>query len=64
MILGKGHEKSMIYGLQSVPWDDREAWQFTSSAREGTVSIRLGTAPPRRWVESLPSADLSGLNRP
>jgi len=24
VILGKGHEKSIVYGTQSVPWDDRE----------------------------------------
>lgn len=24
IICGKGHEKSMIYGSQSVPWDDRD----------------------------------------
>jgi UDP-N-acetylmuramoyl-L-alanyl-D-glutamate--2,6-diaminopimelate ligase len=23
-ILGKGHEKSIIYGGQSIPWDDRD----------------------------------------
>jgi UDP-N-acetylmuramoyl-L-alanyl-D-glutamate--2,6-diaminopimelate ligase len=23
-ILGKGHEKSIIFGTQSVPWDDRD----------------------------------------
>ncbi len=24
VILGKGHEKSIVYGTQSIPWDDRE----------------------------------------
>ncbi|HKS91292.1 MAG TPA: hypothetical protein VJQ83_05135, partial [Tepidiformaceae bacterium] len=24
VICGKGHETSMIYGTQSLPWDDRE----------------------------------------
>ncbi len=25
LILGKGHEQSIIYGAKKIPWDDREA---------------------------------------
>ena len=36
VICGKGHETSMIYGTQSVPWDDREV------AREELARLGFG----------------------
>lgn len=37
VIAGKGHEKSMVYGTQSLPWDDREV------AREELARLGFGS---------------------